>query len=50
LNTYVFNDDEAIVSFVHVLKNLGLEEELIKAGIEEWDTVRIENVEFDYVV
>ena len=50
LNTYVFNDDEAIVSFVHVLKNLGLENQLIKAGIEEWDTVRIENVEFDYIV
>ncbi len=50
LNTYVFNDDEAIVSFVHVLKNLGLENELIKAGIEEWDTVRIENVEFEYVL
>jgi GTP-binding protein len=50
LNTYVFSNDEAIVNFVHILKNLGLEEELTKAGIEEWDTVRIENIEFDYVL
>ena len=33
----------------YVLKNLGLEEELRKAGVEDGDTIRIENIEFEFV-
>jgi GTP-binding protein len=49
LNTYVFNGEEGMVNFIHLLKNLGLETELRKAGCEDGDTVRIEGLEFVFV-
>ncbi|TDT69173.1 GTP-binding protein [Hypnocyclicus thermotrophus] len=49
LNTYVFNGDAGIVSFIRMLKNLGLEKELKKHGIEDGDVIRIEGFEFEYV-
>ncbi len=48
-NTYVFNGDEGMINFLHLLNKLGLEKELRNAGIEEFDTVRIENYEFEFV-
>lgn len=50
LNTYVFTGEEGLVNFIHLLNKLGLENELLKAGIEEYDTVRIEGYEFEFVV
>lgn len=49
LDTYVFAGDDSLINFLHVLKNLGLEEELRKAGVEDGDTIRIENIEFEFV-
>ncbi len=50
LNKYVITmDEESIINFLHMMKNLGLEEALRDAGVEDGDTVRIANVEFDFV-
>ncbi len=49
LDTYVFAGDDSLINFLHVLKNLGLEDELRKAGVEDGDTIRIENIEFEFV-
>ncbi|MBZ4682704.1 MAG: GTPase [Fusobacteriaceae bacterium] len=49
LNTYVFNGEAGMVSFIRMLKNLGLEEELRKYDIENGDVIRIEGFEFEYV-
>ncbi len=48
-NTYVFNGEEGMINFLHLLNKLGLEKELRNAGIEEFDTVRIESYEFEFV-
>jgi len=48
-NTYVFQGEDAFINFLHILKNLGLEDALIEAGVEEWDTVRIGEMEFEYI-
>ncbi|MFK4785197.1 GTPase ObgE [Fusobacterium sp. MFO224] len=42
-------DEESVITFVHMLKNLGLEEALREAGVQDGDTIRIIDVEFDYV-
>lgn len=49
LNTYVFNGDEGLENFLYLLRKLGLEDELRKAGVEEGDTVRIEDLEFEFI-
>lgn len=49
LNTYVFSGEEGLDSFMYLLRKLGLEEELRKAGVEEGDTVRIDDLEFEFV-
>lgn len=49
LNTYVFNGEEGMVNFLYLLRKLGLESELRNAGIELYDTVRIEGIEFEFV-
>ena len=41
-------DEDAIINFLHMMKNLGMEEVLAESGIEDGDTVRIANVEFEY--
>ncbi len=42
-------DDESLVNFLHMMRSLGLEEALRDAGVEDGDTVRIAEVEFEYV-
>lgn len=42
-------EDESVITFLHMLRNLGLEEALKEAGVEDGDTVRIAETEFDYV-
>lgn len=42
-------DEESVITFVHMLKNLGLETALKEAGVKDGDTIRIIDVEFDYV-
>ncbi|MBR8702154.1 GTPase Obg [Fusobacterium sp. DD29] len=42
-------DDESLVTFLHMMRSLGLEEALRNAGVEDGDTVRIAEVEFEYV-
>lgn len=41
-------DDESLVNFLHIMRNLGMEEALIDFGVEDGDTVKIANVEFEY--
>lgn len=41
-------DDESLVNFLHIMRNLGMEEALIEFGVEDGDTVKIANVEFEY--
>lgn len=42
-------DDESLVNFIHLMRNLGMEEAMQEAGIEDGDTVKIANIEFEYV-
>lgn len=42
-------EEESVITFIHMLKNLGLEEALREAGVQDGDTIRIADVEFDYV-
>ena len=50
LSKYVITyDEESFITFVHMLKNLGMEKALREAGVEDGDTIRIVDVEFDYV-
>lgn len=41
-------DEDAIINFLHMMRNLGMEEALMESGVEDGDTVRIANVEFEY--
>lgn len=45
----ITHDEESVINFLHMLKNLGLEDALRDAGVEDGDTVRIADVEFDFV-
>lgn len=50
LSKYVITyDEESVITFVHMLKNLGMEEALREAGVIDGDTIRIIDVEFEYV-
>ena len=49
LNTYVFSGEEGLDSFMYLLRKLGLEEELRKAGVENGDFIRIDDLEFEFV-
>ena len=50
LSKYVITyDEESVITFVHMLKNLGMEQALREAGAVDGDTVRIIDVEFEYV-
>ena len=42
-------DDDSIVNFLHMMRSLGMEEAMRKAGIQDGDSVRIADVEFEYV-
>lgn len=41
-------DDESLVNFLHIMRNLGMEEALVDFGVEDGDTVKIADVEFEY--
>ncbi len=49
LGSVNFNDRESLQYFQRVMKNMGVIEALEEKGIEEGDTVRIGEIEFDYV-
>ncbi len=50
LNKYVITmEEDSILEFIHMLKSLGLENALLDAGIQDGDTVRIAEVEFEFV-
>ena len=50
LKKYVFTGDEGIVSFLQIMRSLGMEGKLEKAGVQNGDTIIIAGYEFDYVV
>lgn len=41
-------DDESLVNFLHIMRNLGMEEALVDFGVQDGDTVKIADVEFEY--
>jgi len=43
-----FSTDEGMTKFLSALRSLGVEEELKKKGIQDGDTVKIFDIEFDY--
>lgn len=45
----ITHDEESLITFLHMLRNLGLEEALKEAGVEDGDTIRIVDTEFEYV-
>jgi GTP-binding protein len=45
-----FDNDEAVQRVQLIMKRIGLEEALAKAGLKNGDTVRIRDVEFDYYI
>ncbi|MDR1835897.1 MAG: GTPase ObgE [Fusobacteriaceae bacterium] len=50
LQKYVIHlDSDSLINFLHMMKSLGLEEALREAGVRSGDTVRIADVEYDYV-
>ncbi len=49
LGSVNFNDRESLQYFQRVMKNMGVIEALEKKGIEEGDTVKIGEIEFDFV-
>ncbi|MGL5051510.1 MAG: GTPase ObgE [Fusobacteriaceae bacterium] len=50
LNKYVITmEEESIIEFLHMMKSLGLEAALEEAGVRDGDTVRIAEVEFEFV-
>ena len=50
LRKYVFTGEEGIINFLQMMRNLGMEVELEKAGVEEGDMIIIAGYEFEYVV
>ena len=50
LRKYVFSGDEGIINFLQVMRNLGMEIELEKAGVEEGDLIVIAGYEFEYIL
>ncbi len=49
LNSINFNNYESVNYFQRVMKKIGLENDLKKMGIKEGDTVKIYDVEFEYI-
>ncbi len=49
LGSVNFNDRESLQYFQRVMKNMGVIEALEEKGVEEGDTVRIGEMEFDYI-
>ena len=43
-----FNTEEAISRFSKKLRNLGIDDELEKMGVQEGDIIRILDYEFEY--
>lgn len=50
LDKYVIHlTEESMINFLHIMKNLGMEEAMRDAGIKNGDTVKIADVEFEFV-
>lgn len=49
LNKYVLVGEDGIIQFLQIMRNIGMEEKLLNAGVCEGDTVIIEGYEFEYV-
>ena len=50
LNKYVITmEEDSVLEFIHMMKSLGLETALLDAGVQDGDTVRIAEVEFEFV-
>lgn len=49
LKKYVLIGEDGIIQFLHIMRNLGMEEKLKEAGVVDGDTVIIEGYAFEYV-
>ncbi|MGL5001052.1 MAG: GTPase ObgE [Cetobacterium sp.] len=45
----ITHEEESVVNFLHMLRTLGLEDALRDAGVEDGDTIRIAETEFEFV-
>ena len=43
------NGEEGLENFLYLLRKLGLEDELRKAGVEDGDIIRIDDLEFEFI-
>ena len=50
LKKYVFTGDEGVITFLQIMRSLGMEKELEKTGVEEGDTIIIADYEFEYIL
>jgi len=46
---FLFNHEDSVLNFIHILRKKGLEQELRKRGVEEGDTIQIAGREFEFV-
>ena len=49
LRSYVLTGPDAIINFVYMLKERGLEDKLRNIGVKDGDVVRVAGIEFDFV-
>lgn len=50
LKKYVFTGDEGVIHFLQIMRSLGMENKLDKAGVQEGDTIIIAGYEFEYIL
>ena len=49
LRSYVLTGPDAIINFVYMLKERGLEDKLRNIGVKDGDVVRVAGIEFDFL-
>ena len=50
LKKYVFTGDDGIITFLQIMRSLGMEKELDRIGVQEGDTILVANYEFEYII
>ena len=50
LKEYVFTGDDGIITFLQIMRSLGMEKELDRIGVQEGDTILVANYEFEYII
>ena len=50
LKKYVFTGDDGIITFLQIMRSLGMEKELDRIGVQEGATILVANYEFEYII